>query len=348
MMKKINWLCLGIIMTGLLFTGCGHAKVQENTKVGYEKIEEREFDNALLAFDVASEKNENPQMIARGRGIASLGLTDYQGAVNAFREALSYSDVWVDALDYDLNYYLAEAYEKMGDYKNAIDTYASIIALLPKDEIAYSNRGSAYLLIGEHDKAIQDFNKALSINKDNYDLRIEIAGRLTEASYESEGNMYLKDLLSEEKKLSEFDTGRIYYYMKDYENAKVYFEKARDDEDANIVLFLGKTYEKLGDFNYATSVYQNYLNKHQDSAFIYNQLGMCKINAGDATGARDAFAAAREIENNGMEQILEFNEIVAQEYMCDFKKAGVLMAAYLKKYPDDEDALRENIFLKTR
>lgn len=347
-MRKVNLICVGILMIGMLFSGCGYEKVQENTQVGYEKIENHEFDNALAAFDVAHEKKENPRMIARGRGIASIGLTDYKSAVSYFKEALSYSDVWVDALDYDLNYYMALSYEKMGDYKNTIDTYSSIIALSPKDGLAYCNRGSAYLLLGEHDSAIKDFDKALSLDKDNYDLRIEIAGKLSEASYESDGNKYLNDLLSENKKLSEFDTGRIYYYMKDYENAKVHLEKARDDGDADTILFLGKTYEKLGDFNYATSVYQNYLNKHQDSAFIYNQLGLCKINAKDAQGARDAFKTAQGIENNGMNQALEFNEIVANEYLGDFKQASVLMTAYCKKYPDDQDALRENIFLKTR
>ena len=49
-----------------------------------------------------------------------------------------------------------------------------------------------------------------------------------------------------------------------------------------------------------------------------------------------------------MERVLEFNQIVAYEYTGDFKQAAVLMEAYLKKYPDDEKALREYEFLKTR
>ena len=44
----------------------------------------------------------------------------------------------------------------------------------------------------------------------------------------------------------------------------------------------------------------------------------------------------------------DYNEIVANEYMGDFKRAASLMEEYLRKYPDDTDASREYIFLSTR
>ena len=49
-----------------------------------------------------------------------------------------------------------------------------------------------------------------------------------------------------------------------------------------------------------------------------------------------------------MAQILEFNQIVALEYLGEFKKASVLMDAYVARYPWDTDAQREYTFLKTR
>ena len=47
-------------------------------------------------------------------------------------------------------------------------------------------------------------------------------------------------------------------------------------------------------------------------------------------------------------QSLMFNEVVAYEYLLDFKKAASLMKEYLDRYPDDEAAQREYIFLSTR
>ena len=229
--------------------------------------------------------------------------------------------------------------------------------------MAYYYRGTDYLITGEHDLAIEDFEKALDLAPNNYDLRIEIAGRLSENYYEEEGIKYLQNfLVDNEKKLSSFDKGRIYYYMGDLENAKGFLEDARDDDDYNTVLYLGKTYEKLKDYNYAASVYDNFLKRHPESAVIYNQLGLSKLAQGDyeaslnewdlARGnyesALNAFLSAKNIETNGIDQVLSFNEIVAYEKLGDFSKAKSLMNAYMSSYPDDEAAKKESVFLSTR
>ena len=68
----------------------------------------------------------------------------------------------------------------------------------------------------------------------------------------------------------------------------------------------------------------------------------------DYQGALEAFQAAMNIEDNGMMQVLKLNEIIAYEMLEEYKKAAVLMEAYLKTYTDDEVAQREYTFLKTR
>ena len=144
------------------------------------------------------------------------------------------------------------------------------------------------------------------------------------------------------------EKGSICYYLEDYENARTYLEKARDESGYEAVLFLGKTYETLGDNNYAISVYNTYLESGEANPQVLNQLGLCKMQTGDYEGALAAFQSAMKIEDNGMMQILKMNEIIAYERLCDYKKATVLMESYLKTYPDDEAAQREYIFLQTR
>ena len=55
-----------------------------------------------------------------------------------------------------------------------------------------------------------------------------------------------------------------------------------------------------------------------------------------------------ESEGNELMQVLKFNEIVAYEYLGDFKQATVLMQKYISTYPDDAKAQREYEFLQTR
>lgn len=98
-------------MTGML-TGCG----SDTTKIteGMQLVETLDYQGALNAFDEAEEQKEDSRLIARGRGIASMGLTEYDQAVEYFTQALELSDGWVQNVDYDMNYYLAAAYTKNG------------------------------------------------------------------------------------------------------------------------------------------------------------------------------------------------------------------------------------------
>ena len=50
-------------------------------------------------------------------------------------------------------------------FNEAINDYSEIIKLDPKDDIAYYNRGMMYIQAGDKNKAIQDFESAISIDK---------------------------------------------------------------------------------------------------------------------------------------------------------------------------------------
>ena len=284
-----------IVFTSLfLLSGCDSRAKESDLEAAYTQIEACEYEGALAALDIAEESGEDMAYILRARGVANMGLTNYEEAVEQFIAALGYSDWRIDDFDIDVNYYLADTYERMGKDSEAIDTYSAILGIREKDMLAHYRRGRVRLRQNDHDGALEDFERALKLEPDNYDLRIEIAGRLTESGYEDEGRSYLEQFLAEkEKKLSDFDKGRIYFYMEDYATAKTYFEEARDDDDQSTILFLGKTYEMLGDYNYATSTYQNYLSKHPEAALIHNQLGLSRLESGDYAGAKEAFQTAR-------------------------------------------------------
>ena len=49
-------------------------------------------------------------------------------------------------------------------YAEAIADYAKIVELLPNHADGYTNRGYAYQLNGEREKAIADYRKALSLD----------------------------------------------------------------------------------------------------------------------------------------------------------------------------------------
>ena len=348
MKRKGHAVVLGMILMAVC-TGCGRGNKNENITAGMEAIEALNYDSALGCFEAAREAGENERLLYRGEGMAYMGKTMYAEAAQAFETALSLSNGRINSMDYDINYYLAAAYYKQGELGRAIDVYSAIVALRDSEKDAYYLRGAIYSGQGSLDLAKADFDKAIDLNKTDYDRLIDIYGVLAAEGYKEAGQEYLQAAMDAgTKNMTNYEKGRICYYLEDYENARTYLEKARDESGYEAVLFLGKTYETLGDNNYAISVYNTYLESEGPNPQVLNQLGLCKMQTGDYAGALGNFQTAMNIENNGMMQVLKMNEIIAYERLGEYKNASVLMDGYLKTYPDDEEAKREYTFLQTR
>ena len=342
--KVLLVICVAIM--GLM-TGCGSSN--EKTQNAMQMIENLDYEGALATFEEATVANENARLIARGKGIAYMRLTDYEQAIACFQEALAGSNGLVQDVDFDLNYYLAAAYTKNGQHAEAEKAYDAILALRPQEKDAYFLRGSVRLASNDFEGAKTDFDKVIAMDAKNYDRMIEIYEVLRTYGYKEVGQTYLQDALTAGgEQMKAFDKGRIYYYLGEYQQAYLALEEARENGNAESYIYLGKAYEATGDYNYASSVYNSYIAKDPNNAMVYNQLGLCEMAKQEYQKALEAFQAGMQVEGNNMMQVLSFNEVVAYEYLGEYKKAAVLLDNYLKLYPDDEQAKREQEFLATR
>lgn len=340
---------LGILvfLSAVAVTGC--AGKNENISQGMQQIQELNYQAALENFQAAEAAGESEKLLYRGQGIAYMGLTQYGKAAECFLQALTYSDGWVEEMDYDINLYLAAAYTKDGRLEEAEKIYDAILDMRPTDEDAVFLRGNIRLRRGDYAQAKADFDEAVRLDGENFDRVIQIHEILESSGYKDAGQGYLTDALQTYgDQMSQYDKGRMYFYMGDYQNAYLALEEAKNKQGAEAYLYLGKAYEATGDYNYASSVYNSYLASHTGDAQIYNQLGLCEMQKGQYAKALEAFQKGLETQDKQILQSLQFNEIVAYEYLGEYKKAAVLLETYLQTYPDDETAKREYEFLASR
>ena len=346
-MKKIYFLA-PVIIACLFLAGCG--SVNTKTEEGMQQISALQYSDALVLFDEASEEGENPKLIARGRGIALLGQTEYEKAAEQFLTALSIGTGLVRDIDYDINYYLADSYMGMGDYEEAENTYSSIIGL-KEEPRAFFLRGKARLYQDSYTLAKEDFDEAVSLSPDDFDMVIGIYRIFAENGYREAGEEYLTAALEKGGRgLTSLNKGKIYYYLGEYQTAASALEEARsaDGTDPESSIYLGRSYEAIGEYNYASNVYESFLARNPKDSAAYNQLALCRMKMGDYEGALESIQAGMQTGETKYMRSLSFNEIICYEYLGEFKKAQALMSAYLSGYPDDEDAQREQIFLSTR
>lgn len=341
--------CMLALAAAAVLGGCG--KKQENTNLseGMAHLEQYEYQAALECFEAATLYNEDKQLILRGEGLAYMGIGDYAQAEASLLASISCSSGQVTALEYDTNFYLAAAYMKQGKYADAQQIYSAVIALRKNDVDAYYLRACTLLHQNEYQAALTDFEKAFSLEPKNIALVTDAYVEMQAAGFEEEGRAFLESFMqAREESLTDRERGTICYYLEDYENARIYLDGLLNGNDAEISLLLGQTYEKLGDMNYATVVYQTYLGTNQPDAAIYNSLGICLMGQGKYTEALEAFEAGIAMGDTYYLQNLRFNRIVAQEHLGNFAQAKTLIQEYMQIYPEDAGARREYDFLMTR
>lgn len=337
---------LALCMCAVL-SGCG--KGSDNLKTAYECLANLDYDATLASLQGAEEAGEDARQIARARGIAYIGQADYVSASQQLMLALQSGTGYPDSMDVDINYYLAAAYDCMGDFAAAEDRYNAIIGYCDDTE-SYLLRASVRLKQGDFENAVSDFNVVISRNPDDYDTLIGIYEMLSAIGYRDAGLEYLKNAIaSDSGKMTDSEKGRMYYYLGEYTQAAALLESARNaDSSVTSSLFLGRTYEAMGEYNYAANVYESYIGSKGANSELYDQLGLCRLKMGEYEAALEAFKAGIEADDGTFAKSLEYNMAVAYEYTADFETARELLQAYIAKYPDDADAARELTFLATR
>ena len=337
-----------VIVLGLC--GCGRKKDTYLEK-GLSAVMEQDYRTAQEDFAQALVAGEDEEQVYRAMGLAYMGQKDYARALGSFIRALGEAGIKPTDLEYDINYYMAICYYKLGEYDAAISCYDAIIGLMPKETGAYFLRGNMKLCMEDVDGAMADFDQAIEIDKKDYGLYIDVYDHMVQHGYADRAQKYLDVVLTvESKEISNYDKGRISYYQGQYEQACNYLESVRQDSKAGaeLISLLGECYKRQGKYEYASLVYSGYVDEHQD-AEICNQLGLCYVEQGDYEQALLAFQKGREIrENNTCMQTLRKNEIACYEYMHDYRTAAELLKEYMDTYGTDEVLQKEYAFLTTR
>ena len=350
-MRKTKICALSLLFVIMVFMlgGCGSGTT--NIDKGMAAIESLEYKEALNDFKAAEKAGENERLILRGIGIADMGLTDYKGAVEAFTKALSMNRHLPQAIDYDMDYYLAAAYDKAGDPDKSIGVYNAIISVKPDEADAFYLRGCVELSQDNYNGARADFDRAVDLKTTDYSRARDIYDALATHGYADAGKEILQKVLDKHSAtMTDFDLGCFYYDMGQYDKAKEHLETAnKRTPNAETAMYLGKTYEASGDYDYAMSILNGYLSKDKNSAAIYNELGICEMKDEQYSDALASFRSGMGAKDSAsIMQTLKYNEICACEYTMDYSGACKLMKKYLAVYPDDTNAQREYSFLVSR
>ena len=332
-MRKKIILLLSVLMTAFALCSCS-PKNTETMDKAQKALEEGDYESAAAYYEAAAEEGKQLQACYRGKGIALMGKMEYKQAEEAFNKALDSATiiekkVYRDGMEDDIRRYLASCY-------------------IHDAEPEKMERGTAKAASGDLQSAKADFDRAINMDRGNYELILQIAQTLEKYGGKSIGEGYLAGVSSMENGIDPVLKGKILYFLDDYEGAlRQLSDHAGTNEAAALIVC--RCYIALDDAESARSVIDSFGSKADSSPELLGLLGSILMKQENYSEAIEVYERAVNAAKGTPElQNMLFNRVVAYEKAGDFSKAAELLSDYLNQYSGDEEAKREMRFLKTR
>lgn len=306
---------------------------------------ERDFNTIIQA---------NPQNLYAYNGMGKMYMQqkNYEKALEYFKILLDIDNTDYSKYTYDNIY---DCYKKLKEDKLAEKYITEAIEKYPNDESFYLTRGLFYSNHNENEKALEDYEKAISINP-KYSYAYNNMGIVycDMKQYEKAIMFYEKALKFKPNndKANENIADIYLYYLKDYKKAVFYYTKQikLTPDNAGVYRYRAQAYFELGeienekqDYTTALKYYLEDLPYNEDYPCIYKNIGLCYEHIGELDKAIKYYKKAVKLS-------LKYDDCRSSE--CDesyfrlgkiFQKKGATKEAlnyYTKAKeikPDDED-----------
>lgn len=330
-------------------------KAEYYISYGLALMKNEKYEDALkqLKKAVLDKENqivlENNKAAYRAIGIVYYQMQEYEKAIETLKQALEISEL--KYVNRDIMLYLTACLEAVGDYNQAVEYYGKIISLEESASV-YAKKSLLERKKGDYESAVEDIDRAISMEKENYDLYFQKYYLLKGQEKMEEARKVLERAASLKPKTDgqKYGQSKLYYFLGKTEAAQAGFEKALEAGFSEAGFYLGQIEQEQGNLEKAVEYYVNYIESGRriSSAAVYNQLGLCYMEMEEYQYARDTFSIGLKLNDPDLAQELQFNRIVVYERLGNFDKAYKKAKEYLERYPDDKAMKKEKKFIKTR
>ena len=277
-------------------------------------IGKKEFDKAKELLEPALKADPENVELLKLSGLVASNDEDWQKARSNFETVVKFKPE--DATSW---FYLASAYDRLGDFVSAKNAYIKVIdlrsgyteaykslcvilmkmnepenaikyavmanAIEPDDYIFHFVIGTAYMKLKEFQKSIEPFKRALDKEPDNIGTLNSLG-----TAYMAVGNSedaikcYKRALeLRPNSPMAYYNIGSAYQIQQNHEEACIYLEKAceLDDEDEVFKTALAMSKTKLGYYEEASKIYKSLLLQHPEKENYKYNLVTCFEAMGD-------------------------------------------------------------------
>ena len=277
-------------------------------------IGKKEFDKAKELLEPALKADPENIELLKLSGLVASNDKDWQKARSNFETVVKFQPE--DATSW---FYLASAYDRLGDFVSAKNAYIKVIELRsgyaeaykslcvvlmkmnePENAIKYAFManavepddyifdfviGTAYMKIKDFQNSIEPFKRALEKETNNIGILNSLGTAYMAVGNSEEAIKCYKQALEirPNSPMAYYNIGSAYQIQQNHEEACIYLEKAceLDDEDEGFKTALAMSKTKLGCYEEASKIYKSLLLQHPEKENYKYNLVTCFEAMGD-------------------------------------------------------------------
>ena len=277
-------------------------------------IGKKEFDKAKELLEPALKSDPKNIELLKLSGLVASNEEDWSKARSDFETVVKFKPE--DATSW---FYLASAYDRIGDFISAKNAYIKVIELRsgyleaykslcvvllkmnepenaikyavmanavdPDDYIFHFVIGTAYMKLKEFEKSIEPFKRALEKDPNNVGTLNSLGtAYMATANSEEAIKCYKKALeIKPNSPMAYYNLGSAFQIQQNHTEACIYLEKAceLDDEDESFKMALAMSKMKIGHYEDASKIYKALLLQHPEKENYKYNLVTCLEAMGD-------------------------------------------------------------------
>ena len=255
------------------------------------------------------------------------------------RQVLNKIEVKVENLEHQASILLGEK-----EYGQALEIYLLLLKGNPENEGYAIACGNCYDAMGNKEKALEYYKKALSIDRHSEAAYLNLSTILYELNdYESAAEYAEKVLKINEKNIAAWQNlANVAFCQNDYEKALSFYQKMYEYNPNSYIarINIANTYYCLGKYVLALDFARQSLEKHPSSVTAHILAGNALYALGKYEKAIDMYIHACELDSTNTEVLHSLSE--AYRAINDWENGMLFAWRYIKHTPEKTDAMHLN------
>lgn len=335
--------------------------ISRNMTIAQEAFSNQNYADAISYYTKYLEKSADDSEAIEKLGVSYLKQKKYQQVVNTLKKIKQPNITVLESL--------GEAYYQLQNYQQALKMFKNADNLAPNKLFTVLGLAKTYNQLGDPQQSVKKFQQAETIDASKIpDTGWIIMGKALANLGEHQSAIDTFKKVREHSIESLSNIGSSYYDMGDYEEAAVWFNKAKEKDvqavenrlflgkcyyrlkryqdaideylgiielypdDLDVYLELGTAYLKLEKFDDAIAYYQKALQYHPDNPTLHFNLGVTYHAQNDLVKAKEEYQTAIELREDYAEALANLGTIYYSQRERDTAKETWLRS--LKINPD--------------